>query len=85
MVSLLRERLGAMQLQERGDKRGASRSERDGATRERGATREGQHDERFGEKAQTTETTMTETTMTTKTVTMTMTMNDDDDVGNKRR
>ena len=54
-------------------------------TREGGTTREGQHDERVGEKAQTTETTMTETKMTTKTVTMTATMNDDDDDGNKRR
>ena len=45
----------------------------DGATREGGATRDGQHDERVNEKAQTTETTMkkttmTETTMTSKTV-----------------
>ena len=42
-----------------------------------------QHDERFGEKVQTTKTTMTETTMTetttkTKTAKMRTTMNDDD-------
>ena len=53
-------------------------------------TRDGQHDERVGEKAQTPETTMTKTTMTektttTKTVTMTTTMNDDDNEVNKRR
>ena len=61
------------------------------AQQERGATREGQHDERVGEKAQTMETTMTkktmtETTTTTKTVTMTTTMNDfDDDINNRRQ
>ena len=65
--------------------------------REGDATREGKHDKRVGEKAQTaetpmietkmTETTMTETTMTTKTVTVTMAMpmNDDKDDGNERR
>ena len=58
--------------------------------REGGATREGQHDERVGEKVQTTETTMTETTMietmtTTKMVTMTTTMNDDNNDVNERR
>jgi len=79
-----------MQPRERGDKRGATRGERDGATREEGATRDGQHDERVHEKAQTMETTMTkttmmETTMTTKTVTMMKTMNDDNDDVNKRR
>ena len=49
------------------------------AQQERGGTREGQHDERVSEKAQTTETTMTTmTTMTTKTVMMKTTMNDED-------
>ena len=76
-------------MRERGGERGATLLERDGATRERGATRDGQHDERVNEKAHTketkmTKTSMTETTMTTKTVTMTMTMNDDDDDINER-
>ena len=38
--------------------------EMDGTTRVGGGTREGQHDERVGEKVQTTKTTMTEMTMT---------------------
>ena len=50
-----------------------------------GATREGQHDERVGEKTQTKETAMTEMTMTTKTVTMIKEMNNDDKVGKKRQ
>ena len=62
--------------------------ERYGTTREGGRTREGQHDERVGEKVQTiktkmTETTMTETTTTTMTVTVTMTMNDEDNDANR--
>ena len=50
----------------------------------------GQHDERVGEKVQTTETTMTETTMTetvttTKMVTLKFTVNDDNDEVNERQ